>query len=299
MVLLSCRATPFRRQLFVNISACAFALSMLSLCALIVLEIYAYITLERAEIMRLLDTTMPVINRKAIAVLVLICVVLLIQLFSINIVRGQNVENIFLMSLAPAAMLFSGVLCTVYANKFNSAVATGLLQKIAQYDDNLGNRLFVDKLQSFYNCCGVNGDEDYRDLSSVKLYGHKKRNTSLGTHRAQKHDGVDFGIEVTILVQEQKASARKILEAFWINTTNPIINRREECLVITPHCRVTRRYKRVQMTVPFVFFHLRVASQWNAQNISWLNWAFRVISSMKDGTKPKVGKTVLEHHAKN
>ncbi|KAJ1345812.1 hypothetical protein KIN20_000431 [Parelaphostrongylus tenuis] len=52
----------------------------------------------------------------------------------------------------------------------------------------------------------------------------------LGTHGKKKHDGVDFEIEVTILAQEQKTSARK---ALWINTTNPTINRRDECLVIS------------------------------------------------------------------
>uniref|UniRef100_A0A0K0D3W3 Tetraspanin n=1 Tax=Angiostrongylus cantonensis TaxID=6313 RepID=A0A0K0D3W3_ANGCA len=185
MVLLSCRATPFRRQLFVNISASAFSLSMLLLFAVMILEIFAYITLESADIIKLLDTNMPVINRKAIAVFVLICAVLLIQMFSVNIVREQNVvrlravlktstEKIFFMSLAPAILLFSAVLCIVYANKFKSAVAVGLLQTIVRYDDKPVDRLFVDKFQSFYNCCGVNGDDDYRDLSSVKLDGYKK-----------------------------------------------------------------------------------------------------------------------------
>ncbi|VDM55236.1 unnamed protein product [Angiostrongylus costaricensis] len=83
-------------------------------------------------------------------------------------------EKIFFMSLAAAILLFSAVLCIVYANKFKSAVAVGLLQTIVRYDDQPVDRLFVDKFQSFYNCCGVNGDDDYRDLSSVKLYGYKK-----------------------------------------------------------------------------------------------------------------------------
>ena len=61
----------------------------------------------------------------------------------------------------------------------------------------------------------------------------KAQNTPLGTHRIQKHSGEDFEIEVTILAQEPKTSARKTLEAFWINSKNPKMNRKEECLVIT------------------------------------------------------------------
>ena len=60
-----------------------------------------------------------------------------------------------------------------------------------------------------------------------------KTNTPLGLHRAQKHNGESFDIEVTILAQERKTSARKILEAFWINSMCPEINRREECRVNT------------------------------------------------------------------
>ena len=58
-------------------------------------------------------------------------------------------------------------------------------------------------------------------------------NTPLGSHRVQAHNGNDFEVEVTILAQEQNTSARKIVEAFWINSMNPTMNRREECLTIT------------------------------------------------------------------
>ena len=43
-----------------------------------------------------------------------------------------------------------------------------------------------------------------------------RRNTPLGTHRIQKHSGVDFDIKATILAQDAKTPTRKILEAFWI-----------------------------------------------------------------------------------
>ena len=62
---------------------------------------------------------------------------------------------------------------------------------------------------------------------------NNKPNTPLGTHRTQKHNGEDFEIKTTILEQEPKTSARKILEAFWINSRNPKMNRKDERLQIT------------------------------------------------------------------
>ena len=60
-----------------------------------------------------------------------------------------------------------------------------------------------------------------------------KEITPLGIYRIKKHNGDDFGVEVTILAQEQKTSRRKILEAFWINFKSPKMNRKEECLSMT------------------------------------------------------------------
>ncbi|EYC27489.1 hypothetical protein Y032_0009g757 [Ancylostoma ceylanicum] len=57
--------------------------------------------------------------------------------------------------------------------------------------------------------------------------------TPLGRHRAQAHNGVDFEVQVTILAGESEISARKTLEAFWIHSKNPKMNRREECPTIT------------------------------------------------------------------
>ena len=67
------------------------------------------------------------------------------------------------------------------------------------------------------------------------LAGKSKLNdvTPLGSHRKHIHGFKDFEVEVTILAQEHKTSARKILEAFWIHTHCPKMNRKEECLVIT------------------------------------------------------------------
>ena len=62
---------------------------------------------------------------------------------------------------------------------------------------------------------------------------NKKSNTPLGAHRTQKHNGVDFEINVTILAQEPKISARRVLESFWIKSKNPKMNSKDECLHIT------------------------------------------------------------------
>ncbi|KAJ1359872.1 hypothetical protein KIN20_038414 [Parelaphostrongylus tenuis] len=71
----------------------------------------------------------------------------------------------------------------------------------------------------------------------VKEHLTGKRNydpkTPIGTHREQKHNGADFDVKVTVLAQESKTSTRKTLEAFWIHSKGPKMNRKEECLVIT------------------------------------------------------------------
>uniref|UniRef100_A0A0K0CVW1 Relaxosome protein TraY n=1 Tax=Angiostrongylus cantonensis TaxID=6313 RepID=A0A0K0CVW1_ANGCA len=51
--------------------------------------------------------------------------------------------------------------------------------------------------------------------------------------RTQKRKVEDFELGVTILTRESKASVRKALEAFWTNSKNSKMNRKEECLVIT------------------------------------------------------------------
>ncbi|KAL6732502.1 hypothetical protein Aduo_003256 [Ancylostoma duodenale] len=184
MVLFSCRATATRRWLFRTAAVWAFTGSMFCLCAFISLEIYAYTTLSRANIIPLLDENLPIINRKALGVTVMGCMVLFIQTLSINVVRGQEVvrlraalktatEKILTMSLAVVILLFAGVLCIVYSNGLKSAIAAGLLKTVADYDEKPEARAFIDKIQVSYNCCGINSADDYQDLSSVNLYGIK------------------------------------------------------------------------------------------------------------------------------
>ncbi|KAJ1349808.1 hypothetical protein KIN20_005462 [Parelaphostrongylus tenuis] len=57
--------------------------------------------------------------------------------------------------------------------------------------------------------------------------------TSLSTHRDHSHTGVMFDVKFKIFAQESRTSARKTLEAFWIHSKGPRMNRKEECLVIT------------------------------------------------------------------
>ena len=57
--------------------------------------------------------------------------------------------------------------------------------------------------------------------------------TPLGAHRVEVHGGVDFAVKVRILTYESEISARKTLEAFWIHSKSPKINRKEECLAVT------------------------------------------------------------------
>ncbi|KIH53900.1 hypothetical protein ANCDUO_15956 [Ancylostoma duodenale] len=49
--------------------------------------------------------------------------------------------------------------------------------------------------------------------------------TPLSSHRVRCHNGADFEIKITILVQEIQIVARKALEAFWIRAKNPKVNR--------------------------------------------------------------------------
>uniref|UniRef100_A0A7I4YNC5 Reverse transcriptase domain-containing protein n=1 Tax=Haemonchus contortus TaxID=6289 RepID=A0A7I4YNC5_HAECO len=56
--------------------------------------------------------------------------------------------------------------------------------------------------------------------------------TPLGAHRVESHKGVVFGITVRILLREPLTSARKTLEAFFINANSPKMNRKEECLAV-------------------------------------------------------------------
>ncbi|EYC24969.1 hypothetical protein Y032_0012g1613 [Ancylostoma ceylanicum] len=70
----------------------------------------------------------------------------------------------------------------------------------------------------------------------VKEHLEGKSSSRLSTplgRRAQAHNGVDFEVQVTILAGESEISARKTLEAFWIHSKNPKMNRREECPTIT------------------------------------------------------------------
>ena len=47
------------------------------------------------------------------------------------------------------------------------------------------------------------------------------------------HNGFDYEVETTNLETETEISARKTLEAFWIHSKNPKMNRKEECSIIT------------------------------------------------------------------
>ncbi|XGW07210.1 hypothetical protein V3C99_017044, partial [Haemonchus contortus] len=60
-----------------------------------------------------------------------------------------------------------------------------------------------------------------------------KESTALGSHRIRKHNGGVFVVNVEVVAQESELCARKTLEAFWIQVTDPEMNRREECLAIT------------------------------------------------------------------
>ncbi|EYC03675.1 hypothetical protein Y032_0092g2556 [Ancylostoma ceylanicum] len=74
---------------------------------------------------------------------------------------------------------------------------------------------------------------------SVRMNEHmasKKREsliTPLGKHRKEDHGGIDFDVKCTILAYEERSSARKTLEAFWICKRNPRMNSRNEHLAIT------------------------------------------------------------------
>uniref|UniRef100_A0A0K0DBR4 GIY-YIG domain-containing protein n=1 Tax=Angiostrongylus cantonensis TaxID=6313 RepID=A0A0K0DBR4_ANGCA len=90
--------------------------------------------------------------------------------------------------------------------------------------------------------CKVSGDEYVGETGGpfgVRIEEHLvgksklKPNTPPGAHRMQEHNGEDFEVGVTTLTHESKTSARKTLEAFWINSKYPKMNRKEECLVIT------------------------------------------------------------------
>ncbi|VDL82492.1 unnamed protein product [Nippostrongylus brasiliensis] len=50
--------------------------------------------------------------------------------------------------------------------------------------------------------------------------------TSLGEHRARRHEGAHVDVAVSILAREPDIVARKILEAFWISAKDPNINRK-------------------------------------------------------------------------
>lgn len=159
-----------------------FSTSMLLLCVFISLEVFSFVTLRKSELILLLDAHMPIINRKSIAVAAMGFVVLFIQTWSVNTVRGQEVarlraglntstEKIMLMCVPVVVLVFADVLCIVYAKELKRALATGLLLMIKDYDSNSRARDAVDHLQNFYGCCGVNNAEDYEDLSRVDLYG--------------------------------------------------------------------------------------------------------------------------------
>ncbi|KHJ78780.1 hypothetical protein OESDEN_21596 [Oesophagostomum dentatum] len=201
MVLLSCRATARRRWFFRTAAVYAFSGSILSICCFIMLELYTYMVLDRAKIITMLDEYMPVINRKALGVAVMGCMVLFIQIMSINIVRGQEVvrlraslktftEKFLTMTFAIVILLFVGALCLVYANGLKSNIARGLLKIVVNYDEKADAREFIDRIQIAYNCCGINGAEDYQDLSAVNLHGIKNPLPNDRTLRGCPHEDI-------------------------------------------------------------------------------------------------------------
>ncbi|EYC18662.1 hypothetical protein Y032_0026g1298 [Ancylostoma ceylanicum] len=74
---------------------------------------------------------------------------------------------------------------------------------------------------------GVRIQEHLDGLQKSKL------TTPLGTHRRQRHDDGEFGVDISILAREVEISARKTLEAFWIFAKSPKMNRKDECIAIT------------------------------------------------------------------
>ncbi|WKX87908.1 hypothetical protein Q1695_007933 [Nippostrongylus brasiliensis] len=181
MVLFSCRATPFRRLIFRKAAASLFAVSILLLCVFMSLEYFAYITFHRAKVIELLDVSMPVISRKSIAVMAMGFAVLLIQVWSTDVVRGEDVsrlrvglstatEKIITMCTAVGFLSFVIVVSVVFAKDFNYALANGLLSKISNYDNNAEDRRFIDDFQARFNCCGIGSAEDYEDLSKISRY---------------------------------------------------------------------------------------------------------------------------------
>ena len=60
-----------------------------------------------------------------------------------------------------------------------------------------------------------------------------RKSTLLGAHRVNNHSNNDFEVQVTILAQETDIATRKTMEAFWIRSRCPQMNRKDECLAIT------------------------------------------------------------------
>ncbi|EYC04498.1 hypothetical protein Y032_0087g2047 [Ancylostoma ceylanicum] len=60
-----------------------------------------------------------------------------------------------------------------------------------------------------------------------------RKSTPLGAHRVNNHSNNDFEVQVTILAQETDIATRKTMEAFWIRSRCPQMNRKDECLAIT------------------------------------------------------------------
>ncbi|KAK5974576.1 Fibulin-1 [Trichostrongylus colubriformis] len=109
----------------------------------------------RANVITLLDKNMPIVNRKALGVAAMGMLAICVQMWSINTVRGQEVtrlrvglksasEKMMFMSVAVVALLFSAVLCTVYAKDLERALATGLLNKYPSSFSAADGRTCVD-----------------------------------------------------------------------------------------------------------------------------------------------------------
>uniref|UniRef100_A0A7I4Z1I4 GIY-YIG domain-containing protein n=1 Tax=Haemonchus contortus TaxID=6289 RepID=A0A7I4Z1I4_HAECO len=81
-----------------------------------------------------------------------------------------------------------------------------------------------------------------------------KESTALGSHRNRKHNGGVLEVTVEVVAQATELCARKTLEAFRIQLTDPEINRKEKCLAITRElvfmrvCRRRRMAKRGDRT---------------------------------------------------
>ncbi|VDO20218.1 unnamed protein product [Heligmosomoides polygyrus] len=59
----------------------------------------------------------------------------------------------------------------------------------------------------------------------------------MGHHRGHGPTGDGFEVRVKLLAVKAPTAVRKALEAFRIHAKNPKLNRKDECLYITPELK--------------------------------------------------------------